>query len=217
MFHFKRRIKDPFLEMVDLAVYAPFAEGEHYLLIYPVAEGVNIALVVVYEARSGERVHVVHSPGMDRLGAGQVNFAEWIATAIRKRDPHAVAMLTSRATDEDDVGLGSDFELVRNTFEALSSGRKHVRQTIVMGDADTDSTVLNRDEECLYTNPGWRHGSTAEWSRILGTPIRRFSSAEWDTAADKVDPDRSIRAAAKRVSEQAFAEMDAFFREMGIG
>src|SRR5690606_6547484 len=95
MWPFRRRQRDPLLDNQDLEASAPFHEAERYLLVYPVAVGLNYVMVVVYEADTGERVHVAHSPGGGLRGGGMYNFVEWIATGVRRRDPHAAALLTS--------------------------------------------------------------------------------------------------------------------------
>lgn len=215
MWPFRRRSRDLLLTDVDLAQFAPFAEAERYLLVYPTAVALNYVLVVVYEAAGGKRVHVAHSPGISPAGAGMENFIEWIATGVHRRDPRAIALLTSWPTDRD--GPYTDDELMRSHFAPCKGGVASPSRTVLMGEDGEVQNVLTRDQECLYQQPSFGPRLPAgEWSRILGTEVRRFSIAEWEAAANEVDPDRSIRDAADRESEHRFAVEQAFLKEMGI-
>src|SRR5699024_12294019 len=76
--------------------------------------------------------------------------------------------------------------------------------------------VVTNDQECLYQSPGFfPEHSPEEWSRILGPAVQRCSTAEWETAANELDTDRSIRDAADQATQQEFSDLDAFFKEMG--
>lgn len=205
--------RDLLTEDVDLAEFAPFAEAERYLLVFPVGVGLNYVLVVVYQARSGERVHAAHAPGDLRRGGGMENFIEWIATDVRRRDPQAIALLTSWAADRS---RGSD-ELMRSHFAASATGRDSTSRTVLVDQHGRVENVLSRDQECLYAAPSFfPRLSPAEWSEILGVPVRRFTASEWEAAADDVDPDRRIRDAADQESADRHAVHLAFLREMGV-
>lgn len=208
----RRRRRDLLLDELDLAGFAPFTEAERYLLVFPVAVGFGYVLVVVYQAGGGQRVHVAHSPGLQR-GSGMWNFVEWIATGVRRRDPHAVALLTSWPPD---TGAGHDL-LTRCVFAPRAGGRASPGTTVLLDQAGEVENVLTRDQDCLYADPSFSPKLTAQqWSSILGCPVRQFSTAEWQTAADAVDPEREIRDHADRESEQRWAVAKAFYREMGV-
>lgn len=215
MWPFKRssRNRDLLLEEVDLSVFAPFAEAERYILVFPVGVGQNYVLVVVYEAGTGERVHVAHSPGYQR-GGGMENFVEWVATGVRRRDPRAIALLTSWPTDATAARFD---ELVRSSFAPREGGRASPGTTVLVGEQGEVQNVLTRDHECWYADPSfYPRLPRREWSRILGTEVLRFSTTEWEEAADAVDPDRAIRDQADRETDDQFAVHDAFLKEMGV-
>jgi|GEM_PF-4736021 len=214
----KHNQTDMLLTDVDLAEFAPFTEADRYLLVFPVAVGCNYVLVQVYESHGNRgRLHIAHSPGITASGAGMVNFVEWIGTGIHRRDPQALALLISWPTDEfaGDSVFGDDI-LSRVSFEGRASGIASPSETLLMNADGTVQDVVTNDQECLYQSPGFfPEHSPEEWSRILGTAVQRFSTAEWETAANELDPDRSIRDAADQATQQEFSDLDAFFKEMG--
>jgi hypothetical protein len=213
-FTWRRRPKlDPLCEDIDLSRLAPFVEAERYLLVYPVAVGVHYGLVVVFEAASGERVHVMHSPGLDH-GGGMENFVEWVATAVRVRDPRAVALLTSWPTDKDRAPV--DDHLMRHVMGPNPSGVASPSTTVLMSsDGSVVDNVLTRDRPCPYSGSSfWPRLSPQEWTQILGTPVTRLSMAEWTAAADLVDPDRATRDAAEREAAGAVAVLEAFLDDV---
>lgn len=219
MWPFKRstrnRQRDLLLEDVDLETFAPFTEVDRYLLVFPVAVGFHYVMMLVYEADTGERVHVAHSPGFHR-GGGMVNFIEWIATGVRRRDSRAIALLASWPTDVDE--LLDDDALTRSHFTANPTGVASPSTTVLVGETGGVENVLTREQECLYAEPSFfPRRSAAEWSRILGTTVVRFSTTEWEAAADEIDSDRSIRDETEHESDQRMAVQTAFFKEMGLG
>lgn len=208
----RRRQRDLLLEDVDLSAFAPFAEAERYLLVFPVGVGFNYVLLLVYEASTGERVHVAHSPGF-QTGGGMENFIEWIATGVRRRDPRAVALLTSWPPDIND---GID-ELMRSHFAVRKGGMASPGTTYLVDENAEVQNVFTRNQVCLYTSPSFGPRlSAGEWSRILGTEVRRFTTAEWEAVADEIDPGRSLRDMADEASTERFADLEAHMKEMGV-
>lgn len=216
MWPFRRRQHDPLLDNQDLEPLAPSSEAERYLLVYPVAVGLNYVMIVVYEAAGGERVHVAHSPGSGLRGGGLYNFVEWIGTGIRRRDPDAAALLTSWPPDEERSPLVN--EVVRIHFRERTRGTAPVGRTILVDDHGDVANVLTREQECLYQYPVFGPRTSAdEWSRLLGVEVPRFTTTEWDAAANVIDPDRSVRDAAERESDYQHQAYKAFLDDMGVG
>ncbi|MET9265302.1 hypothetical protein [Amycolatopsis sp. NPDC004079] len=215
---FRRRERDLLLEDVDLAQFAPYAEAERYLLVYPTAAALNYVLVVVYESGGGQRVHVAHSPGITPSGAGMENFVEWIATGVRLRDDRAIALLTGWPTDRDHYSSHPDpDELMRSHFAPCRRKKAATGKTVLLNSAGEVENVLVREQECLYESPSFfPRLPAAEWSRILGTEVRKFSRDEWKAAADQIDPDRSIRDHTDAESARRHAMVDAHLKEMGV-
>lgn len=216
MWPFRRRQRDLLLDNQDLEPLGPFSEAERYLLVYPVAVGLNYVMVVVYESTSGERVHVAHSPGSGLRGGGLYNFVEWIGTGIRRRDPRAVALLTSWPPDEERPPLVN--EVVRIHFRERTQGAAPVGRTVLVDNEGDVANVLTREQECFYQAPVFGPRTSAdEWSRILDVTVPRFTTTEWEAAAEEIDPDRSIRDAAERESDHQHRAYKAFLDDMGVG
>lgn len=215
---FRRRKRDLLLEDVDLARFAPDDEVERYLLVYPTAVVLNYVLVVVYESRGGQRVYVAHSPGITPAGAGMENFVEWIATGVRLRDDRAVALLTGWPTALNPHSLHpAPDELMRSHFAPCPGRAAATGTTVLLSREGGVENVLDREHACRYASPSFfPRLSAAEWSRILGAEVRKFSTDEWAEAADAIDPDRRIRDAAERESAHRSAVFHAHLKDMGV-
>jgi len=198
---------------LDLTRLGPFREVDRYLLGFEVGVGLHYGLGVVYENKSPrrDRVHVFHSPGLDR-GGGMLNFVEGIATQIRRRDDRAIALLTAWPTDFDSGA--SPERLIRHVM-APNDGS--VRGGLFTVDEDDGFTNLVPASVQLYAASSFApRPRTDELEAELGTPVVRFSSAEWEVAADQVDPDRSIRDEIDRRNEDLWGNHKAILQEWDV-
>lgn len=193
---------NPLTEDVDLARLAPFREVERYLLVWRNAMAHSYGLAVVYECRTGERVHVVHSPGYDHGGAMETH-GEWLATEVRKRDDAAAAIFLVWPRQETFSGT-TEVELIRVWFAPNPSGAASPRKVVLMGERENGSprvdNVFAKSTECLYQDIvfGSPRQGPEHWAQVLGCAIPTYTEAEWVAAADLVDSGRVQRASVEK-------------------
>lgn len=223
MWPFTKRNKptaDPLTQDVDLAQLAPFREVERYLVVWPNSLAQSYALAIVYEARRGERVHIVHSPGYQHGGAMETH-CEWLGTTIRQRDPAAVGLFIVWPRESGPFPEKGS-QLIRVWFTPNESGVGSPRQTFLMSeDAEGNpqiDNVFTKPAVCFYDNTVFDHPRLGpdHWAKVLGCPIDTFSEDEWVIAADQVDPGRVQRAAVEQGSQDAYDAQMAWMKEMGV-
>lgn len=223
MWPFSRRSKAPVDHLtyeVDLSKLGPFREVDRYLLVWPNALSQSYGLCLVYEGRRRSRVHVVHSPGYTH-GGSMENFGEWVGTAVRRRDPGAVALFLSWPPDRATVGEQKD-ELIRVWFDLNPSGVASRGRTVLMSEAADGGTqvdnVFVKSAECLYQDMSYGHPrqSPEHWANVLGCPVPTFTEAAWVAAADEVDPGGVQRRAVEEATASAMDGQIAWMKEMGV-
>lgn len=223
MWPFSQRSKTPFDHLtheVELAGRGPFHEVERYLIVWPDALAQSYGLAIVYQGRKRNRVHVVHSPGYKHSGSME-NFGEWIATAVRLRDPNAAALFLSWPPDRS-AGQMQKPELMRVWFALNPSGIAARSKTVLMSEAADGATeldnVFTKSGECLYKDMTYGHPrhSPDYWANILGCPIPTFTGEAWVAAADEVDPGGVQRRAVEVATEDALKGQIAWMKEMGV-
>lgn len=137
------------------------------------------------------------------------NFVENIATQIRHYDPQAIALLTAWPSD---TVLISPARLIRHVL-APDDGTIPGRGVFTVNE-DGTFTNLTRPSDCLYARSSFApRPLTEELSALLGTPVARFTTSEWDAAADLIDPDGSVRDSIQRRDDEAWGNQRAFLQE----